>query len=292
MYKFHWKIMDESELEPVTENILVRLEDILEYVGDSVRPIREGLAVLSANHIVCIGYTGRSGAHVLVKGYVLQSSHPGGIPHEVSLKICENHPLWDLNCSCKAGTRRCKHIVACLLRINQFKRLEHISCTDAVQAWGCSKIEKISLWGAKPIADLCCVRHRKLIVCSDVSMKETLLSDALMKILAVSPQSAISKHMIGRHTNVIDFRTGISSNTCTNNGAYCTEQELNATLFGENQIKKSSEKYYFDQSNQNFYEKFVCVTKQQILNIAMETCAQNNKTWKAQRSLRITASSY
>ncbi|XP_058828116.1 uncharacterized protein LOC131688009 [Topomyia yanbarensis] len=261
-----------SDLEPVAEDIVIRLEDVLEYVGDSVRPIREGLAVLSANHIVCIGYTSRSGMYIHAKGYVLQSSHPGGIPHEVSLKICQNHQFWDLNCSCKAGTRRCKHIVACLLRINQCNRLEKISCTDSAQAWGYSKIEKTSLWGAKLIQDLCCVRQRKPNICVDVGTKEQLLSESFRKIIAVSSQSAIAKHMVGRHENIIQFRTGISSIAHVHTDIYCTEQELQSVLFSGNDVTELAKTHFIDHSHQVFYEKFVCVTQQQ-------------------RSRRITASS-
>lgn len=97
----------------------ISLSDILDYVGDSVRPIREGLAVMEANHIVCMGYTKKDGPFTHVKGFVLQSSHPADRPHEVQLKLSGDNQMWDLTCSCKAGTRRCKHIIACLLQISQ-----------------------------------------------------------------------------------------------------------------------------------------------------------------------------
>lgn len=98
----------------------VKLLDIIDYVGDSVRPIREGSAVHDAKHIVCIGYTSRQPDYVEVTGYVRQSSHPSQIPHKVDLKLTDSIASWVLKCSCKAGTNRCKHIVACLLELNRY----------------------------------------------------------------------------------------------------------------------------------------------------------------------------
>lgn len=102
---------------PIDFNI--KLLDLLDYVGDSVRPIREGSAVYDAKHVVCIGYTNRTDQEVCIKGYVTQSSHPGHTPHEINLKITNTVSGWILCCSCKAGTGRCKHIVACLLHLNR-----------------------------------------------------------------------------------------------------------------------------------------------------------------------------
>lgn len=97
----------------------VPLVDILDYVADSVRPIREGSCVFDAGHVICIGYTENTDSAISFTGFVRQSSHPGQVPHRIDLKITPQVSGWQCNCSCKAGTGRCKHIVACLLHLNR-----------------------------------------------------------------------------------------------------------------------------------------------------------------------------
>lgn len=58
-----------------------------------------------------------------------------------------------------------------------------MSCTDSTQVWGHAKAEKTSLWGARLVTSMCCVRQPKKIICSDSSLKETLLSDAFEKLV-------------------------------------------------------------------------------------------------------------
>lgn len=111
-----FRLVPEPQIEV---DVHINLVDILDYVGDSVRPIREGLSVLEAQHIVCLGYTTKSATTMHAKGFVLQSSHPAERPHEINLKLPYDNTMWDLSCSCKAGTKRCKHIIACLLQISQ-----------------------------------------------------------------------------------------------------------------------------------------------------------------------------
>lgn len=100
-------------------DINIKLVDIIDYVGDSVRPIREGSAVFEAQHIMCLGYRNRCSEYIDLIGYVRQSSHPNQVPHTVELRLTEGINNWVLKCSCKAGTNRCKHIVACLLQLNR-----------------------------------------------------------------------------------------------------------------------------------------------------------------------------
>nr|XP_029721953.1 uncharacterized protein LOC109418287 isoform X2 [Aedes albopictus] len=101
------------------EKVSVSLGQVLDYVGDSVRPLREGQNVFDSGHIVCIGYNQKTPDYLRLAAYVLQSSHPSDIPHELELKIGTDYRKWLLKCSCKAGTARCKHIVACLLHLCQ-----------------------------------------------------------------------------------------------------------------------------------------------------------------------------
>lgn len=97
----------------------LNIVDILDYVGESVRPIREGYEVFAAKHIVCIGYRKSEGSITEVTAYVTQSSHPGDAPHEVQLKLTSEVAEWRLKCSCRSGGGKCKHIMACLLQIDR-----------------------------------------------------------------------------------------------------------------------------------------------------------------------------
>ncbi|XP_062533524.1 uncharacterized protein LOC134202533 [Armigeres subalbatus] len=166
-----------------TINFNVKLLDILDYVGDSVRPIREGSAVYDAKHIVCIGYTNKTDHETQVKGYVTQSCHPGQMPHEVSLNITHNVSGWVLCCSCKAGTGRCKHIVACLLHLNRFDQVEYLSCTDTKQAGGILKAEKGTPWGAKKLSELCCIKTPSRLVPVDTKLKNQIIKESFERII-------------------------------------------------------------------------------------------------------------
>lgn len=204
-------ISDTENGHPDVE-IGISIIDILDYVGESVRPIKEGYAVYAADHIVCIGYRENRRNDMLTEviGYVTQTSHPGLAPHEVILWVGRDIPDWRLKCSCKAGTGKCKHIVACLLHIekyvcsctignkllilhelnsdNYFYRhplLEYMSCTDVTQAWGISKAEKKAKWGAKRVKDLCCVNKPKLLEVSRSNREdeENILTTSFNRIL-------------------------------------------------------------------------------------------------------------
>ncbi|XP_065089392.1 uncharacterized protein LOC135710673 [Ochlerotatus camptorhynchus] len=161
----------------------ITLVDILDYVGDSVRPIREGCAVFDAGHVVCIGYTEKADCAVTYCGYVLQSSHPGQIPHKTSLTISADVSKWVCICSCKAGTSRCKHIIASMLTLNRSGNASYLSCTDTVQAWGITKSERTAPWGAKRTDDLCCVNHPKKIMPTDKTMENNILMESFHRIL-------------------------------------------------------------------------------------------------------------
>lgn len=61
--------------------------------------------------------------------------------------------------------------------------IEYLSCTDAVQAWGLSKSGKNKPWGAKKIADLCCVRKPPAPEVVDQELKNKIISESFTKIL-------------------------------------------------------------------------------------------------------------
>lgn len=67
---------------------------------------------------------------------------------------------------------------------SRFKSLEYISCTEATQAWGYSKKEKNSLWGARVVQEMCCVRRTKPLICKDDEFRVNLLSDAFEKLIS------------------------------------------------------------------------------------------------------------
>ncbi|XP_062534733.1 uncharacterized protein LOC134203882 [Armigeres subalbatus] len=162
--------------------VTISLGQVFDYVGDSVRPLREGQNVFDSGHIVCIGYTKKLQDYLELTAYVLQSSHPADVPHELRLKIGSDYRKWSLCCSCKAGTSRCKHIIACLLHLCQFRSVEFMTCTDSRQAWGRSRAEIIQ-WRAKPLMQLCCIRQHPVVTPVDTSNKQELLQQAFDRIL-------------------------------------------------------------------------------------------------------------
>ncbi|XP_055551046.1 uncharacterized protein LOC129733301 [Wyeomyia smithii] len=128
-----------STNQATTVEVTISFVDILEYVGEAVRPIKKRHAVFAANHIVCIGFREHDSSGVDIVAYVQQSFNPAMNPHVLNLKIGPKVDKWILECSCKAGTAKCKHIVACLLYIEKFNKLEYLSCTDVTRAWGICK---------------------------------------------------------------------------------------------------------------------------------------------------------
>ncbi|XP_062541367.1 uncharacterized protein LOC134209398 [Armigeres subalbatus] len=178
-------IFSDMENEHPDIEIQMNIVDILDYVGESVRPIKEGYAVFAANHIVCIGYRNvqRSDMLTEVVGYVTQTSHPGCSPHEVLLLVGPDISRWILKCSYKAGTAKCKHVIACILFIEKNRLLEYISCTDVTQAWGISKAGRKATWGAKRVTDLCCVNKPKLLETPESNAELELLTTSFNRIL-------------------------------------------------------------------------------------------------------------
>lgn len=91
------------------------LVDIMLYIGDGVRMLREGEAVHKAQHIIFAGWDDKN-RHI--KAACLRSTTPKQTPHKISLQLCEAVKDWVLHCSCKGGANgRCKHCVAALLYI-------------------------------------------------------------------------------------------------------------------------------------------------------------------------------
>ncbi|XP_062701765.1 uncharacterized protein LOC109418287 isoform X2 [Aedes albopictus] len=268
------------------EKVSVSLGQVLDYVGDSVRPLREGQNVFDSGHIVCIGFNQKTPDYLRLAAYVLQSSHPSDIPHELELKIGTDYRKWLLKCSCKAGTARCKHIVACLLHLCQFRFVEYMTCTDSRQAWGRSKAE-ITQWRAKPVLQLCCVRKHPPVCSSEAPNKRELLQQEFNRILRASPNSAIQKHITGRELSVPLPIAGPLNQPDVN--VYVTRNELYELMMSVEQISNIAE---FDtDSIKHFYEKTVEKDDQTILDIAEETKDQRNDAWYLHRSIRITASS-
>ncbi|XP_058817229.1 uncharacterized protein LOC131680531 [Topomyia yanbarensis] len=271
----------------------ISIVDILDYVGESVRPIREGHAVFAASHVVCIGYRKYEEAYIDVIAYVNQSSHPGLTPHTVELKICSDIEKWILKCSCKAGTAKCKHIIACLLHLERYRKLDYMSCTDVTQAWGITKSQKTAPWTAKRINDLCCVKIPQKLKYVENELEEHILSESFGRILSVSKESAISKHRNGRFLNNLKVypNRALQAARTTQIDPFCSADELKMCLTDErNKINivscDSDTKAEYD-----YFDNYIKTGIEQSVTIAMETKNQNTNNWKIHRSIRITASS-
>lgn len=96
--------------------ITISLCDILEYIGDRSRPLKEGEEVFKAGHIILCGLE----VDTNIKSLCLQTSALNSLPHEISIMLSEDVKSWKCVCSCKAGMSGfCKHIVATLIYINR-----------------------------------------------------------------------------------------------------------------------------------------------------------------------------
>lgn len=94
---------------------------IIQYFGNSKRPIREGEEIFKAGWVQSIGIDQNLKDFVVI-GMVVQTSNLAAQPHEVILQnLLAVTGLWRCRCSCKAGEgAKCKHIAACLLYINRY----------------------------------------------------------------------------------------------------------------------------------------------------------------------------
>lgn len=99
--------------------------EIMEYIGDRSRPLKEGEAVFKAGHIIMCGLDASNSEEI--KSLCLQTSSLTSQPHEIVIMLNNDINKWKCVCSCKAGMSGfCKHIVATLIYIN---RLVHCYIT-------------------------------------------------------------------------------------------------------------------------------------------------------------------
>lgn len=99
-------------------SIVVDMEDVLLYIGQCPQMIKEAKLVRVADHIVFVGlsaYTDIKHFHVVAG--VIRSSNPNMPPHEIKMNFVKDYADWVFNCSCKAGSGRCKHIGAILFHL-------------------------------------------------------------------------------------------------------------------------------------------------------------------------------
>lgn len=187
-----------------------------------------------------------------------------------------------------------------------------ITCTDSTQAWGFSKAEMTILWGAKLIDELCCVKKPKKIECTNVALKTKFLGEAFDRLLKglyfmclietinnkmyipAAPDSACNKHISGRFSNPVQFRSNMSSVNLNQPNYACTENDLSVILSTNStcceRITLSDPINFVDENNKIFYETNIVKTELEIIKIALETTGQNNTNWKLYRSTRVTAS--
>ncbi|XP_055604791.1 uncharacterized protein LOC129753023 [Uranotaenia lowii] len=273
--------------------IEIDMVDVLDYVGDSVRPIREGSAVFEANHVLLIGYREKTDEFIKLTGYVTQTSHPNAVPHQIQLKLTHSISSWILSCSCKAGTGKCKHIIACLLFLNRFRKVEYMSCTDAAQAWGKTKMDKKTPpWCAKPIRDLCCVKKITRLQATNADLKKKILQESFGRILKVAENSSVTKRQRGRHMNeAVQY----PSRALQSAGVGCEDLSYQDLVFilqlAPANIVNVQPAIINCPEEEIFYKTHVEVNLGKIVEIAQDTKHQGSNLWLIERSKRITASS-
>lgn len=96
------------------------MNNIIEFLGDGVRPLKAGLDLQKSKHVINAGRSNIKNDKIDIFGQVLQTSNPRGLPHNVKISgVKENNVKnWVATCSCKAGLgQKCKHIFAVLLYV-------------------------------------------------------------------------------------------------------------------------------------------------------------------------------
>lgn len=102
------------------------LLDIINYVGDSTRPLKEGKLLANSNlflHFGIVPSAADDSLGIIQFVGVCLTSKISADPHIVriireSLDDDESVKLKG-NCTCKAGSPRCKHIVALMLKLEK-----------------------------------------------------------------------------------------------------------------------------------------------------------------------------
>lgn len=88
--------------------ILITLSDILNFVGESMRPLKEGYLIANSSHILRCGLTTRAEPLFEVFALVFQNSDLKDKPVEVTIKIVRNYQDDELDikthCTCKAAS--------------------------------------------------------------------------------------------------------------------------------------------------------------------------------------------
>lgn len=96
------------------------MNDIITYLGDSVRPLKAGLDLFQSKHVINVGIRATDTETFNVMGEVIQTSNPRGLPHKITINgVKMNHVNnWKATCTCKAGLgHKCKHVFAVLLYV-------------------------------------------------------------------------------------------------------------------------------------------------------------------------------
>ncbi|KAF5281418.1 hypothetical protein FQR65_LT14714 [Abscondita terminalis] len=106
---------------------IVTIVNIINYLGEGKRPLKEGEEVLRAGMITKCGKIEDN----VVVGLCLQTSKIKDFPHKVKLILNEDYR----HCSCKAENGgKCKHIFAVLLLVNRTANLPELTCTYRFRA--------------------------------------------------------------------------------------------------------------------------------------------------------------
>lgn len=107
-----------DEANDLQVNVNVSIADIMAYIGDGKRMLKERQQVFKAKHIVFAGSLNTKMIFEVV-AICLRSTTPGIAPHQINLKHVEKtYTFWKIVCTCKGGSNgRCKHSVAALFYI-------------------------------------------------------------------------------------------------------------------------------------------------------------------------------
>ncbi|XP_028131157.2 uncharacterized protein LOC114326897 isoform X2 [Diabrotica virgifera virgifera] len=263
----------------------ISVSDIVEYCGDSKRPLIEGEAVFDANHIFVCGIKSKSTTTVEIFALCLQSSKIHDQPHEIDIKVSGEGTQKTIKCACtcKAGAgQKCKHIIAVLLYVHREKitNLDDLGCTDLQQKWGKLKTHSKELYKDEPMENFCHVKKTEDSVNKSGPSKEVLQACAL-NLIKAHPTSEACLHLKRR-------------NAFSNE--YVADDLLQASLIHavinvDVNCSSSFQKMpHLSEEEQVFYKKNILLSIEDAVDLCSKTLGQSNELWKHQRKLRITGS--
>ncbi|XP_055543104.1 uncharacterized protein LOC129728678 [Wyeomyia smithii] len=305
--------------------VKIQLSDIIFYASGGSRLVVEGERVYQANNLLLVGVQEVFNDGLSIFASCLKSSSPNSEPHKIIMRTKRAFEDWSIRCSCKAGMGKCKHAMAVLNYLSLHSSVPLLSQTDLQQKWG--KIAQrvaADKYKATKVSDFCCsgkdrrstdvpLKRISLSPLETTSIRKSFLQNipdcSLYYEVYGRPQQAENSEKRPQHSRIVEDLLNISAQSNTNRrsslDSIISVDESSEMIVLKSFLENSlcSDKYSTaDYENMHFigpleenlgvfYELQVCVSTRESIQICCDTIEQRlSKSWKIERSRRITAS--